>query len=69
MKNFSLRAKLRENVQMGSVERTREIRRRRARKLKLVKLRLAFAKSTNEGEKGQLLAKARKISPLFSFEV
>jgi hypothetical protein len=54
---------------MGSVERTREIRRRRARKVKLVKLRKLFEKSTNEGEKGQLLAKARKISPLFSFEI
>ena len=53
---------------MGSVERTREIRRRRARKVKLIKLRKAFEKSSNEGEKGQLLAKARKISPLFTFE-
>jgi hypothetical protein len=54
--------------QMGSVERTREIRRRRARKVKLLKFRKLYAKSTNEGEKVQLLAKARKISPLFSFE-
>ena len=53
---------------MGSVERTREIRRRRARKVKLLKLRKLFAKSNNEGEKVQLLAKARRISPLFSFE-
>lgn len=53
---------------MGSVERTREIRRRRARKVKLIKLRKQFEKSTNEGEKSQLLTKARKISPLFSFE-
>ncbi|MDB5386920.1 MAG: hypothetical protein JWM11_2566 [Planctomycetaceae bacterium] len=54
---------------MGSVERTREIRRRRARKVKLVKLRKLYEKSANEGEKAQLLAKARKVSPLFSFEV
>lgn len=53
---------------MGSVERTREIRRRRARRVKLLKFRKQFAKCTNEGEKVQLLAKARKISPLFSFE-
>lgn len=53
---------------MGSVERDREIRRRRARRVKLLKLRKLFAKSTNEGEKVQLLAKARKISSLFSFE-
>jgi len=55
-------------LQMGSVERTREIRRRRARRVKLLKFRKQFAKCTNEGEKVQLLAKARKISPLFSFE-
>lgn len=53
---------------MGSVERDREIRRRRARRVKLLKLRKMYAKSTNEGEKVQLLAKARKISPLFAFE-
>ncbi len=53
---------------MGSVERTREIKRRRARRVKLLKLRKLFSKSSNEGEKVQLLAKARKISPLFSFE-
>lgn len=53
---------------MGSVERTREIRRRRARKTKLLKLRKLFEKCTNEGEKAQLLAKARRVSPLFSFE-
>jgi hypothetical protein len=54
---------------MGSVERDREIRRRRARKVKLKKLRGLFAKSSNEGEKAMLLAKARKISPMFSFEL
>jgi hypothetical protein len=36
--------------------------------VKLKKLRVLFAKSSNEGEKAMLLAKARKISPLFSFE-
>jgi hypothetical protein len=55
-------------IEMGSVERTREIRRRRARRVKLLKLRKLYAKSANEGEKVQLLAKARKISALFSFE-
>ena len=53
---------------MGCVERDREIKRRRARREKLKKLRVQHAKSNNEGEKVQLLAKARKISPLFSFD-
>jgi hypothetical protein len=54
---------------MGCVERTREIKRRRIRKVKLKKLRTLYAKSNNEGEKAMLLARARKISPLFSFEL
>lgn len=53
---------------MGCVERDREIKRRRARRVKLKKLRAQFAKSSNEGERVMLLAKARKISPMFSFE-
>ena len=54
---------------MGSVERDREIRRRRSRKVKLTKLRSLFVKATNEGEKAMILAKARRVSPLVSFEV
>jgi len=53
---------------MGCVERDREIKRRRARRVKLKKLRELYGKSTNEGEKAMLLARARKISPMFSFE-
>lgn len=53
---------------MGSVERTRELRRQRTRKLKLKKLRTKYEKLTSESEKATLLAKARRVSPLFSFE-
>ncbi len=53
---------------MGSVERTRELRRRRARKQKLKKLRARFAKAANEGDKVTILAQARRVSPLVSFE-
>src|SRR4029434_1061582 len=42
--------------QMGSVERTRELRRRRSRKVKLKKLRARFAKAANETEKATILA-------------
>lgn len=54
---------------MGRVERQREIARRRSRRVKLKKFQALFAKSNNEGEKAQLLARARKISPLFTFPV
>ena len=54
---------------MGSVERTREIRRRRARKVKLTKLRKAFAKATNESDKALIVAKARRVSPLVNLDV
>ena len=54
---------------MGSVERDREIRRRRSRKVKLGKLRAMFEKATNEGEKAMIVARARRVSPLVSFEV
>jgi hypothetical protein len=53
---------------MGSVERTRELRRRRSRKVKLKKLRERFAKAANETERSVILAKARRVSPLVSFE-
>jgi hypothetical protein len=52
---------------MGSVERTRELRRRRSRKVKLKKLRARFAKA-NETEKKLILEKARRVSPLVSFD-
>jgi hypothetical protein len=53
---------------MGSVERTRELRRRRTRKEKLKKLRAKFAKAANETEKKLILEKARRVSPLVTFE-
>lgn len=53
---------------MGSVERTREIRRRRSRKVKLKKLRERYAKANSGGEKAAILAKARRVSPLVTFE-
>jgi hypothetical protein len=52
---------------MGSVERTRELRRRRARKAKLKKLRTKFA-AANETDKKLILEKAQRVSPLVTFE-
>lgn len=49
---------------MGSVERTRELRRRRSRKVKLKKLRAKFAKATNDADKAAIAAKAQRVSPL-----
>ena len=48
---------------MGRVERTREIARRRIRRAKLKKLRAKHAETSNEGEKAEILAKIRRISP------
>ena len=53
---------------MGRVERNREIARRRVRRVKLSKLRKAYAKSTSQSDKEAMLAKARKISPLISLD-
>lgn len=53
---------------MGSVERTRELRRRRTRKVKLKKLRAKFAAAPNETERKAILEKARRVSPLVTFE-
>ncbi len=53
---------------MGCVERDREMKRRRKRREKLQKLRKVYANASSEGEKAELLVKARKISPLFSFD-
>ena len=54
--------------EMGRVERTRELARRRSRRSKLKKLRTNFAKSKSDGEKAEIATKARKISPFVSFE-
>jgi len=53
---------------MGRTERQREIARRRKRKTGLAKVRQRFAASKNEGEKSQLLAKARRMSPFIELE-
>lgn len=49
---------------MGRVERTREIARRRNRRVKVQKLRKAFAEAKNESEKADIQQKLRKVSPL-----
>lgn len=49
---------------MGSIERTRELRRRRSRKVKLAKIRAKFNATSSESDKAQLLAKAQRVSPL-----
>jgi hypothetical protein len=53
---------------MGRVERDREIARRRTRSSKLKKLRVRFAKATDQASKNLILAKARRISPFAVFE-
>ncbi len=53
---------------MGRVERTREIARRRCRRVKLKKLRTKYAACSNESEKATILAKVRKISPFATLE-
>jgi hypothetical protein len=53
---------------MGRTERQREIARRRKRKVGLTKLREKFAACRNEGEKAEILAKARRMSPFVQFE-
>lgn len=53
---------------MGRTERQREIARRRKRKTGLAKVRARFAASRNEGEKAELLAKARRMSPFIELE-
>ncbi|MFN5529480.1 MAG: DUF6800 family protein [Planctomycetaceae bacterium] len=51
---------------MASIERTREIRRRRARRAKLKKLRVKYSKATSEADRALLLAKAQRVSPLLT---
>lgn len=53
---------------MGRTERQREIARRRKRRVGLTKLRTKFAACRNEGEKAEILAKARRMSPFVQFE-
>ena len=53
---------------MGRMERSRELARQRTRRAKVKKLRAKYAATKNEGEKAEIMAKARKISPFVSFE-
>jgi hypothetical protein len=48
---------------MGRVERDREIARRRTRRAKLKKLRAKYESAQSQGEKDEIFAKARKLSP------
>ena len=53
---------------MGRVERTREIARRRARRVKLKKLRQRFANAKSEAEKADVRSRVRKLSPFATLE-
>jgi hypothetical protein len=53
---------------MGRVERGREIARRRARRIKLGKLRLKYAKATSRADKELIVGKVRKVSPFAVLE-
>ena len=53
---------------MGRVERTREIARRRVRRVKLKKLRSQYAEAKTESAKADIKEKLRKLSPLASFD-
>ena len=53
---------------MGRIERTREIARRRKRRVVLKKLRTQHAAATSESEKAEILAKARRLSPFVNLE-
>ncbi|HET6323467.1 MAG TPA: DUF6800 family protein [Planctomycetaceae bacterium] len=53
---------------MGRVERDREIARRRARRSKLKKLKLRYAKATDQASKSAIVAKVRRISPFATLD-
>lgn len=53
---------------MGRIERTRELARRRTRKVKLKKLRAKFVSAKNETEKTEIRNKVFKISPFAVLE-
>ena len=54
---------------MGRVERDREIARRRTRRTKLKKLRKLYAKADSKGQKDEIVAKVRRISPFAELEI
>ncbi|MFZ9089150.1 MAG: DUF6800 family protein [Planctomycetaceae bacterium] len=53
---------------MGRSERQREIARRRKRKTGITKLRARYAEARNEGEKAEIIAKARRLSPFLNLD-
>lgn len=53
---------------MPRIERDRELSRRRHRRAKLRKLATKYANSTSQGEKAEIAAKVRKISPLVNLD-
>jgi len=53
---------------MGRIERSREIARRRARKVKIQKLRARFAVAKTDADKAALVEKLYRVSPFASFE-
>jgi hypothetical protein len=53
---------------MGRIERSREIARRRTRRVKLKKLRARFAVAKTEAEKTALTEKLHRVSPFATFE-
>jgi hypothetical protein len=53
---------------MGRIERTREIARRRARRVKLKKLRKRFAVAKSEAEKADVRARVRRLSPFATLD-
>jgi hypothetical protein len=53
---------------MGRIERSRELARRRHRKVKIKKLRGRYAKADSRTEKLTILQKARRLSPFIDLE-
>ncbi len=54
---------------MGRVERSRELARRRIRRAKIKKLRTKYEAASSGGEKEEIAAKIRRISPFASVEL
>ena len=48
---------------MGRTERSRELARRRSRRAKITKLKIKYATARTEGEREEIAAKARRLSP------
>jgi hypothetical protein len=53
---------------MGRIERSRELARRRHRRVKVQKLRARYAKADSRSEKLSILQKARRLSPFIDLE-